>query len=86
MLRHCNERRIAVVPQGGNTGLVGGSVPVHDECVISLSRMNRVLDFDASSSVVVAEAGLFIPFVLLFDLKYNIYIFKKLYHFGFLFL
>ncbi|CAN0317560.1 unnamed protein product, partial [Ectocarpus sp. 13 AM-2016] len=27
LLRHCNERRIAVVPQGGNTGLVGGSVP-----------------------------------------------------------
>jgi hypothetical protein len=31
ILRYCNERFIAVVPQGGNTGLVGGSVPVHDE-------------------------------------------------------
>jgi hypothetical protein len=31
ILRYCNERSIAVVPQGGNTGLVGGSVPVHDE-------------------------------------------------------
>jgi FAD/FMN-containing dehydrogenase len=30
ILRHCNERRLAVVPQGGNTGLVGGSVPVFD--------------------------------------------------------
>ena len=31
LLRHCNERQLAVVPQGGNTGLVGGSVPVFDE-------------------------------------------------------
>lgn len=30
ILKYCNERKLAVVPQGGNTGLVGGSVPVHD--------------------------------------------------------
>jgi D-2-hydroxyglutarate dehydrogenase len=33
--------------QGGNTGLVGGSVPVHDEVVLSTAAMNRVLGFDA---------------------------------------
>jgi FAD/FMN-containing dehydrogenase len=32
-----------VVPQGGNTGLVGGGVPVHDEIVIGLKHMNKVL-------------------------------------------
>lgn len=31
LLAHCSARRLAVVPQGGNTGLVGGSIPVHDE-------------------------------------------------------
>ncbi|KAG6533535.1 hypothetical protein ZIOFF_007410 [Zingiber officinale] len=31
ILKYCNSRKLAVVPQGGNTGLVGGSVPVHDE-------------------------------------------------------
>lgn len=31
VLKYCNSRRLAVVPQGGNTGLVGGSVPVFDE-------------------------------------------------------
>lgn len=31
ILKHCNSRCLAVVPQGGNTGLVGGSVPVFDE-------------------------------------------------------
>ena len=57
ILRHCNERKIAVTPQGGNTGLVGGSVPVFDEVVVSLSRMNKVLDFDEVSGIVVCEAG-----------------------------
>jgi hypothetical protein len=38
ILAHCNQRRLAVVPQGGNTGLVGGSVPVFDEVVLSTSN------------------------------------------------
>ena len=45
-LKYCNQRRIAVVPQGGNTGLVGGSVPLHDEIVISTKKMNKILGFD----------------------------------------
>lgn len=57
VLRHCHARRLAVVPQGGNTGLVGGSVPVFDEIVLSTSAMNRVLDFDAVSGILVCEAG-----------------------------
>lgn len=46
ILQHCNARRLAVVPQGGNTGLVGGSVPVFDEVVLSTAAMNQVLGFD----------------------------------------
>lgn len=46
ILRYCNERRLAVVPQGGNTGLVGGSVPVFDEVVLSTRRMNKVHEVD----------------------------------------
>ncbi|TYZ64352.1 hypothetical protein PybrP1_000264 [[Pythium] brassicae (nom. inval.)] len=57
VLRHCNARRLAVVPQGGNTGLVGGSVPVFDEIVLSTAAMNSVLDFDAVSGILVCEAG-----------------------------
>jgi len=48
---------LAVVPQGGNTGLVGGSVPVFDEVVISLSRMNKIESFDRTNGVVVCQAG-----------------------------
>ena len=47
-LKYCNLRKIAVVPQGGNTGLVGGSVPLHDEVVISTKKMNKIIEFDAS--------------------------------------
>lgn len=57
ILRHCNDRRLAVVPQGGNTGLVGGGVPVHDEVILGTRRMNRVLRVDPSAGTVVAEAG-----------------------------
>lgn len=57
VMRYCNERRIAVVPQGGNTGLVGGSVPVFDEVVLSLSAMNKIESLDVASGIVVAQAG-----------------------------
>jgi FAD/FMN-containing dehydrogenase len=46
LLAHCSLRRLAVVPQGGNTGLVGGSTPVFDEIVLSTAGLNRVLSFD----------------------------------------
>jgi FAD/FMN-containing dehydrogenase len=57
ILRYCNDNMLAVVPQGGNTGLVGGSVPVFDEIVVNMSRMNRILEFDEVSGALVAEAG-----------------------------
>ncbi|KAJ2160010.1 D-lactate ferricytochrome c oxidoreductase [Coemansia sp. RSA 552] len=57
ILRYCNDQRIAVVPQGGNTGLVGGSVPVHDEVVLSLRNLNSVRSYDDVSGVLVCDAG-----------------------------
>ncbi|XP_078616343.1 D-2-hydroxyglutarate dehydrogenase, mitochondrial-like [Branchiostoma floridae x Branchiostoma japonicum] len=57
ILRYCNGRRLAVVPQGGNTGLVGGSVPVFDEVIISLSLMDKIISLDEISGVLVCQAG-----------------------------
>ena len=57
VLKYCNDRKLAVVPQGGNTGLVGGSVPVFDEIVLNTSRMNKIRSFDQASGVLVADAG-----------------------------
>eukprot|EP01083_Nonionella_stella_P068978 183546_1 len=57
VLKYCNNHRIAVVPQGGNTGLVGGSVPVFDELILSTSKMNQIISFDEASGILVCEAG-----------------------------
>ncbi|KAK4138312.1 hypothetical protein BT67DRAFT_430953 [Trichocladium antarcticum] len=57
ILKYCNDNMLAVVPQGGNTGLVGGSVPVFDEIVVNMGRMNRIIDFDEVSGTLVADAG-----------------------------
>jgi (R)-2-hydroxyglutarate---pyruvate transhydrogenase len=57
ILRYCNENMLAVVPQGGNSGLVGGSVPVFDEIVVSMSKMNNIRSFDEISGILVADAG-----------------------------
>ena len=57
ILKYCNERRLAVVPQGGNTGLVGGSVPVFDEIIVNLKNMSKIEKFDPVSSVATVQAG-----------------------------
>ncbi|KAJ2938222.1 hypothetical protein O0L34_g17559 [Tuta absoluta] len=57
ILAYCNERRLAICPQGGNTGLVGGSVPVFDEIVLSFMRMNKIISLDEISGALVCESG-----------------------------
>ena len=57
ILEYCNEKRLAIVPQGGNTGLVGGSVPVFDEIVLSLGRMSKIRSFDEVQGILVTDAG-----------------------------
>ena len=59
LLRYCNETRLAVVPQGGNTGLVGGQIPdeTAGEIVLSLQRMNKVREVDPLSNVMIVEAN-----------------------------
>lgn len=57
ILAYCNSRRLAVVPQGGNTGLVGGSVPVFDEIIVNMRNMNKIEGFNEVTSIVNCEAG-----------------------------
>jgi FAD/FMN-containing dehydrogenase len=57
LLRLCSGAGVPVVPQGGNTGLVGGSVPVHGEVVLSLSRLDRLGPADLEAAQVTAGAG-----------------------------
>jgi FAD/FMN-containing dehydrogenase len=57
VLKHCNDNMLAVVPQGGNSGLVGGSVPVFDEIIINMARMKKIRSFDEISGTLVVDAG-----------------------------
>ena len=59
VLRECAAAGRKVVPQGGNTSMVGGAVPDEDgsELVLCLSRMNRIRDVDAIDLSLTIEAG-----------------------------
>jgi FAD/FMN-containing dehydrogenase len=60
ILKRANETRTSIVPQGGNTGLVGGQIPFESghEVVVSLGRMTHVRDIDLDSNTMTVEAGL----------------------------
>ena len=60
ILKLANEARVGVVPQGGNTGLVGGQIPFEagEEIVVSTERLNRIRQIDAAGGYMVVEAGL----------------------------
>jgi FAD/FMN-containing dehydrogenase len=59
IMRLASETGVAIVPQGGNTGLVGGGVPDRSgrEIVLSMSRLDRIREVDVLSNTITAEAG-----------------------------
>ena len=57
ILRLANETKTPIVPQGGNTGLVGGQVPHSGEVLLSLKRLDRIREVDATSNAMTCEAG-----------------------------
>jgi FAD/FMN-containing dehydrogenase len=57
ILTLANENKTAIVPQGGNTGLVGGQIPHHGEVVLSLTRLDKIREVDAVSNTMTVEAG-----------------------------
>ncbi len=57
LLKIANETSTAIVPQGGNTGLVGGQLSHNGEVVLSLNRMDKIREVDAVSNTITCEAG-----------------------------
>lgn len=69
IMKFCNQENIAVVPQGGNTGLVGiyrsqyhsnakgGSIPLFNEVILSLQSLNSIRNFNPHSGVLTLDAG-----------------------------
>ncbi len=57
ILKLANETKTAIVPQGGNTGLVGGQIPFNGEIVLSLTRLDKIREIDPVSNTMTCEAG-----------------------------
>src|SRR3984957_13038313 len=57
ILKLANETAMPIVPQGGNTGLVGGQIAFNDEIVLSLTRLDRIREVDPASNTITCEAG-----------------------------
>ena len=57
LVRICAETKTAIVPQSGNTGLVGGQIPMGHEIVVSTDRLTNVRQVDLNNSTITADAG-----------------------------
>jgi FAD/FMN-containing dehydrogenase len=57
ILKLANETSTPIVPQGGNTGLVGGQIAFNNEIVLSLTRLDRIREVDPGSNTLTCEAG-----------------------------
>ena len=57
IVKICAEHRVAITPQGGNTGLVGGQMPTEGELLLSLKRLNRIRDISPLDGAMIVEAG-----------------------------
>ncbi len=57
VLEICNELGVPVVPRGAGTGVTGGAVPIRGGVVLSLEKMNRILEIDRENMVAVVEPG-----------------------------
>jgi len=57
ILKLANETKTPLVPQGGNTGLVGGQIPFDGELILSLTRLDKIRDVDPASNTMTCEAG-----------------------------
>jgi D-lactate dehydrogenase (cytochrome) len=56
-LKLATETKTPLVPQGGNTGLVGGQIPFDGELILSLTRLDKIREVDAASNTMTCEAG-----------------------------
>ena len=75
IVSRCNENLISIVPQGGNTSLVGGSVPskTGNEIIINLKNLNKIRNFDPVSFTITLESGCILTEAQKFVNQNNLY-------------
>jgi FAD/FMN-containing dehydrogenase len=66
IIKYSNKRNIKVIPQGGNTGLVGGTSPTQNkkEIIINFEKMNKIIEIDKENRCIEAEAGTIIDNII----------------------
>ncbi len=64
ILKLANEEKILIYPRGGGTGLVGAAVPTRDGVVLSLERLDKIIEVDKENMMVVAEGGVTLEHLL----------------------
>ena len=57
LLKLCNENQICVTPRGGGTGLCGGALPIHGGVLLSLEKLNKILEIDERNLQATVEPG-----------------------------
>ena len=64
VLKLANEEKTPVYPRGGGTGLVGAAVPTRDGIVLSLERLDKIIEIDKDNMMIVSEAGVTLEHML----------------------
>ncbi|MCK4667714.1 FAD-binding protein, partial [Candidatus Dependentiae bacterium] len=57
VIKLANKFNFPIIPRGGGSGLTGGAVPVYGGCIISLEKMNHILEIDSDNLMVTVEPG-----------------------------
>ena len=57
IVQWCHSNSVSIIPQGGNTGMVGGATPMNNELVLSLSKMSDIEEVDDAGGQLVVQAG-----------------------------
>ena len=72
ILTYCQNERLAIVPQGGQTGLVGGGVATAGaELILSLDRLNRIENMDETTGILQCQAGCILQTVQMYAEERN---------------
>ena len=57
ILKYCNNKKLPIVPQAGNTGVVGGGVPIKDEIILTTAGLNQIDSFDEINGILSCGSG-----------------------------
>ncbi len=71
IVKVCRKHQVSIVPQGGNTGLCGGSVSTKDSIILNLKRMNQIRNVDVESYTIEVEAGCILADIQLAASEHN---------------